>query len=460
MTNETTPQGNIKSRVVAAGSWTLFGFGAAQALRLASNLIMTRLLVPEMFGLLAATMTFLFIVHLVTDFGIQPSIIQSKRGEEQRFLNTAWVMQILRGFVLMIALIIVAFTIDAGTAAGYFKDDTAYANEVFPMVLIIMSTTLFIGGFTSTNLILANRRIQLGRLTIVNLLSQILGLVVMICWAVFYEASVWALVAGTVTNSSVQAILSHICFEGKSNRFEFDVDSFKEIFHFGKWVFVSSVISAIYFQADRLFLGYFENAAIFGVYTIALFISTAVRDLLEKVISNVLFPLLSEISRDNREKLVDYYFLIRMRTDAMSVFCAGLLFASATPIIRFLYDDRYIDAGWMLQILALTLLFTSPFVTRALMLSIGNSKYTASLRAMQLAALAITMPLLYVKYNIEGVLWSLVVVQFLAFIYDLFYRMKKNATRWFHEVKMYPMVVLGYFVGIALNQFLNALPDF
>jgi hypothetical protein len=89
--NTTVKQGSsLKKKAIRGTAWTLFGYGGSQALRLVSNLILTRLLVPEVFGLMALVQTFQAGLTLFSDIGIAPSIIQNKRGEDPTFLNTAW----------------------------------------------------------------------------------------------------------------------------------------------------------------------------------------------------------------------------------------------------------------------------------------------------------------------------------------------------------------------------------
>lgn len=73
---------------------------AQQLIRLGSNLILTRLLFPEAFGLMALVQTFMTGLAMFSDIGIGPSIIQNRRGEDPDFLNTAWTIQIGRGVML------------------------------------------------------------------------------------------------------------------------------------------------------------------------------------------------------------------------------------------------------------------------------------------------------------------------------------------------------------------------
>jgi hypothetical protein len=86
--NTTVKQGSsLKKKAIRGTAWTLFGYGGSQALRLVSNLILTRLLVPEVFGLMALVQTFQIGLTLFSDIGIAPSIIQNKRGEDPTFFQ-------------------------------------------------------------------------------------------------------------------------------------------------------------------------------------------------------------------------------------------------------------------------------------------------------------------------------------------------------------------------------------
>lgn len=94
-TSEATP--SLKSRAIRGSLWTLGGYGTSQLLRFASNLILTRLLFPEAFGLMSLVHIFLQGLEMFSDIGIAPNIIHSDRGDDPSFLNTAWTVQAIRG---------------------------------------------------------------------------------------------------------------------------------------------------------------------------------------------------------------------------------------------------------------------------------------------------------------------------------------------------------------------------
>lgn len=90
-----------RKHVIWSSVWVFGGQIAGQVLRLVSNLIMTRLLVPEMFGVMAVANTVIIGLALCSYIGLHHNIIQSSRGDDPDFLNTAWTMQVIRGVYIM-----------------------------------------------------------------------------------------------------------------------------------------------------------------------------------------------------------------------------------------------------------------------------------------------------------------------------------------------------------------------
>ena len=68
-------------RAVRSGAYTLAGYVGLQGLKLGGNIILTRLLPREAFGLMAIVNTVLMGFGLFSDLGIGPSIVQNPRGD-------------------------------------------------------------------------------------------------------------------------------------------------------------------------------------------------------------------------------------------------------------------------------------------------------------------------------------------------------------------------------------------
>ena len=117
----TIPDTVNKNAVVRGSIWTLGGYALAEALRFGGHICMAWFLAPEAFGLMALVNVFLRGLQQFSDIGIQPSIIQSRRGTDPEFLDTAWMIQILRGFALWLASCFLATPV----AMMYCRNDPA-----------------------------------------------------------------------------------------------------------------------------------------------------------------------------------------------------------------------------------------------------------------------------------------------------------------------------------------------
>ena len=141
----------LAARATRSSAWTIFGHGTAQVIRLATNLILTRLLFPEAFGLMALVTVILIGLWLFSDAGVGPAIMQNRRGDEPNFLDTAWTIQTVRGgglWLLTCAL--------AQPAAAFY--DAPMLKGLLP----VAGLSLLIGGFSPTKLETANRHLAVG----------------------------------------------------------------------------------------------------------------------------------------------------------------------------------------------------------------------------------------------------------------------------------------------------------
>src|SRR5258708_4046144 len=156
---------SLKSRVISGSMWTLLSYGASQVLRLAGNLVFAKLLFPEAFGLLALVNIFVQGLAMFSDIGIGPSLIQSRRGEDPAFINTAWTIQVVRGFILWIVSVIGAQPFAAW-----------YGNPQLATLIPVAALAAVISSFNSTRIFTSSRRIALARITLIDFASQTLGL--------------------------------------------------------------------------------------------------------------------------------------------------------------------------------------------------------------------------------------------------------------------------------------------
>ncbi|OUS33361.1 polysaccharide biosynthesis protein [Rhodobacterales bacterium 56_14_T64] len=333
----------LMARVLRSASWLVIGYGGSQALRLAANLVLTRLLFPEAFGLMALVSVVTVGLSLFSDVGIGPSIAQSKRGDDPDFLNTAWSIQVTRGLLLWVLTCLVAWPM------AQF-----YGAPELTVFLPIAGITLLIAGFNPTRIETAHRHLLVGRLTALDLASQVIGIGSMIILALLTQ-SVLALVLGGVVQALAKLALTHFGMPGIRNHFRWEKAAAKELIHFGKWIFLSTAFWFATSQGDRAILGKFVSLEVLGIYNIGYFLASFPMLLGHAVNQRLMIPVYRdkpvEAAPENHRKQ-------RILRAGLSIGILSLLWVMAwigPGLVEFLYDDRYAQAGPMVVLISLAL---------------------------------------------------------------------------------------------------------
>lgn len=341
MSAMTRLQGNsLAARATRSALLTVGGFGFAQALRLASNLILTRLLFPEAFGLMALVLVWLMGLGLFSDVGITPAILHSKRGDDRDFLNTAWTMQIIRGVGLWVTACLLAFPMA-----------WVYDEPMLTQILPVAALLLLFNGFRPTRMITANRHLNLGRLTLLEAAVQVVGVSSGVILAVL-TGSIWSLVAAGVIGAAAELVIYGLFLPGERNRLRWEPKAVKELFSFGKWMFLSTACGFFFLQADKLLIGKFIPLDAFGVYNIGFFLAAFPMMLGAMVTQKVLIPIYREAPP--RESRANFLKLRKMRflASAALIPMVGIFALLGVWIVGVLYDPRYVNAGAVVVVLA------------------------------------------------------------------------------------------------------------
>ncbi len=368
-------RGSGKRELAVRGAfWSFFGYGSKQFLRFGNRAILSYLIAPELFGVMTIVNVFVLGLDFFSDIGIIPNIIQSERGDDPTFLNTAWTMQIGRGFILFLATLLIAYPVSS-----------YYDNSIYLAVLPVTAIAALIGGFKSTKIATAQRHMHLRSIILIELVGYSAGLTVMLTWA-WLAPSIWALVAHGLTQAVVETTLSHVALKGKRNRIEWEAAAFNEIFHFGRWIFLSTALTYLARESNKLIVGRVMDERFLGIYGIAIMLSQVVEQSFANLGFRVLLPSYSHIARDNPESLHGRVFKARIILIG-AAWSAALVFMAYGREIVTIFGDDYQDAGWMLETLAVgSLLGIIGSTYENLLVAQGRTFHNMVLQAMTVVA--------------------------------------------------------------------------
>lgn len=360
---QTPSRRGLRSRVLHGSAVTILGFGGTQVLRLAGNLILTRLLMPEAFGLMTLITVLLVGLKLFSDVGISQSIMRSPRGDDPVFLDSAWSLDVVRGFLLWLAASLIAWPM-----ARFYGVDGLDA------MVIVTAASLAVAGFEPTRVDTAVRHLHLGRVTLFDLTSQFVGTVAMIVMA-WATGSVWSLVLGQVLSALIRLVLMTRGLPGHSNRFRLERAAVTELISFGKWVFISTIAGFLVLQGDKVILSTFLSLDMLGIYNIGYTLAAVPLMIGGSLVGRLMIPLYREhppaASAENFAALRKYRFMLSTGLLTLS----ALLAIAGVWLIEIMYDPRYLDAGAVVVLLSVA--FMPQLITMSydqIALSVGDSR--------------------------------------------------------------------------------------
>ena len=375
---------------------TVLGYGGSQLLRLGGNLVLTRLLVPEYFGVMALVNVIIIGLYLLTDIGVEVGIIRDPRGDDPAFLDTAWTLQVVRGIVLWLLSFGVAWL-----AARLYTDTRLL------WLIPAVSFSALLAGLQSTSLTSLRRHVRIGRLTALDVAAQAIALAVMIALA-WVAPSVWVLTLGYLLPALVKLVYSHWLSRARPRRLAWDGPAVLTLARFGRWIWLTTALTFFASQSDRMILGKLFTFELLGVYGIALVLSETPRAFLQAIAANVVYPSYARLA--HLPPATFRAIILKHRWPVLLAMAAGLalLVAGGDLVVARLYDSRYADAQWMLPLLALGLWpnTLTQTVDQALF-ALGKPQYVT---LGSLARVAFTVAAIPLGYSLLGVVGAVLAV--------------------------------------------------
>jgi O-antigen/teichoic acid export membrane protein len=426
------------SVALRGGAWCIGGYIASQLLRTAATLVLARrFLGPEAFGVVGLVGVFLAGLAMFSELGIVANIVQHPRGDEPKFLNTAFSVQAGRGAAIWLVAALAAYPL-----ALFYKQP-----ELLPL-LVVAGLAEIVRGLTSTNVWTLTRYVKLKAITLLTVFSEIVAFGIGVLWAII-SPSAWALVARTIASVVVYAVGSHF-LGNRGVRFGWDRVAARDILRFGGWI---SIATATYFlggQGERLILGKFVTPAELGCFSLALMIASMPAGGINQLVSQIFLPLISISVRTSHKDTVRDFLQARRIFFAVAVLAGVGFLVLAKPFVALLLTSKYRMAGWMLQVLGVRValdIFAAPVSN--LVLAYGRTKYSAAANTTRLVLMIAGIWISFAMFGMRQAIGALVIAQALSY-FPLIFGLKQllpEVVR--HELRWYVgfLVVLG---GTAL----------
>lgn len=377
----------LTAKARSGSVWIVGFFGAGQVLRLATNIVLAALLFEEAFALMALVSAVMVGLAMFSDVGLQQNVIQSPRGDDPDFLATAWTLQVIRGAFLTLVAVLLAWPL-----AQFYATNDPSALELRWLIPLV-ALTAFIDGMASPRALSAARHMQVAMLTRIDVMAQVFNALVMVA-LVWSFRSVYGLAVAAVLSSVLRTVLTYWLLPGPRPRFVLERQAVMSIISFGKWIFLSTLLSFFAMQIDRLAFAAMYPLAEVGVYSIAVSLALVVSTLIGRLQGAIMFPWYARML-ESGATLPEAYYKAKKPMLVMSTYFVVLLIVGADSFFDLAYDHRYAKAAVFLPILAIGIWFSSiGGMYGAAFLATGHAKWIALVSAVKVASFSLLLMVL------------------------------------------------------------------
>lgn len=438
---------SVRAMLARQGLAVLIGSAVAgNVLRVGGNLVLTRLLAPEAFGIMGVIGAVSIILAMLSDMGFDAFIIRSHKSEDRRFVDVVWTARLIRAAVLTVLMFLFAEQVAA-----------AFGKPELKAPMMACSAFFLIEGLRSLAPVMALRARRVSYISAVELASLALQIGATLVAAVILK-SYWAMVVGGFIGASSRVAFSYLLFSKAAQKLAFDRSIAREMWAFSRVVIFSSTITVILGQADKIFIGRALSLDALGQYMLAVSLAGAGLQLVHAYVAKILLPVYSNAAREAHAALCARYYSARWRMTLVLSFLFGGGVGGGPLLARILFDERYLGAGIFVSILCFKPLFS--FITmpaEQAMIALGRMRTTVEANIGRLVWIAFAAPAGFHFFGVVGLVVAFALTEAAVAPYWLLQLRKQGIVNWGAEAAPLAAAAIGALIGVGADRLANFL---
>lgn len=380
--------GSLRQKAVRSSVWVGVSAVVMSVLTFARGIILARLLTPEAFGLMAASMMATRLIEILTETGFGAALVQRQdRFEEAR--DTAFTMMFARGCLLALLSVVIA------PFVARF-----YGEPIITSIVAVVGLSFILSGSQSLRWVALQKALDFRRLTYMELTTAVVTFVIAVGLA-FWLRNVWALVFTQIAGAAVTSIVSYWIVPGRA-RFRFDPAIARELYNYGKFITGLAVVVFLTRELDNAVIGKLLGMETLGYYVAAYTLANIPTSYFTRVVGKVLFPMFSQLQNDYERLRSAYAQGIGLVT-TLAVPVSVSMVVLAPEIVQALYGGRWSQAAGPLRVLAVFGCFRALWVLNGYLYNaIGRPQIDFYLSLGRLVAMSVLLLPLTMRYGVIG----------------------------------------------------------
>lgn len=371
---------SVAKRTVSAGLWVISGKALARCLDLVTLLVLSRLLTPDDFGLVAMAMSVVVITEALLELPLVQALVRVPKLTAPMF-DTAFTLGLLRGLALALVLGGLAWPLGA-----------FYEAPRLPPLICALALAPILRGTVSPRMVVFMREMDFRREFALDLAGKSAALLVAVIVAVLTRSH-WAIAAATIATPLTANVLSYFFAPYRPRLGLAEWGWFRNMVG---WNSVAQLFGALNWQIDRLLLGRLVPRASLGRYAMAGDLSGIPH---QALVIPLLRPLIAAFSlRADPKSRTGAYLKVM---NAIFMVAAPVLLSMSllsAPLVRLALGDGWDEAAGILFWVALIALGQTVIAPMNAMAMAMDQTRTIAVRAM--AEFAVRLPA-----TIAGAMW-------------------------------------------------------
>lgn len=352
------------------------------------TIILARILNPSQFGIYGVGILLMALLETFTETGINVFLVQ-KKGEVDRYINSAWIVSILRGLIIFLSIAVLSKFV----ALFFNSPDSSTLILLFGVVGLIR-------GFINPSIVKFQKELDFHKEFFYRLAITLVEAVVSIMLA-FYTHLAISLVLGVIAGAIVEVALSFV-FVSPSPRFSYKKEQILEVFHKGKWLTIAGIFNYFFHNMDNIVVGKLLGVGSLGLYEMAYNISMLPITDVSDVVSKVTFPVYSLISTD-RKRLQRAFAKSIVGISLITIPFGLIILLFPYQLVNLVLGEKWLGMVNVLRVLAIFgVIRAISGSTSALFLSVEKQKYVTVVTLVSILGLVITIVPLVNKFGLVG----------------------------------------------------------
>ena len=302
------------------------------------NLILARILAPELYGTVTIVLVFTEILQVFVESGFGTALIQKKDADDLDFSSVFF-------FNLAISVVLYALLFAAAPmiARLYRKPELLQVVRVVGLILIIAGVRNVQQAYVSRNMLFK-------RFFFATVGGTITAAIVGIGMAV-KGFGVWAYVTQYLLNNLVGTLILWFTVKWRP-KLQFSPERLKGLFSYGWKLLVSSVLNIVSDKLRPLIIGYRFSASDLSFYNEGILFPNLIVDNVNSSIDSVLLPALSQQQDSSENVKAMTRRAIQISSYIMWPLMIGL-FVCARPLVSLLLGEEWLPCVPFLRIFSL-----------------------------------------------------------------------------------------------------------